>query len=470
MAEAGSKPSSFSHFTASSPSAKEKKNLTELASQADALSDDLGKQRQHCGHESTSTEISNAVDELKLLAGELRSLDTAVNAHKDLYTEAFGQDLAEIQTHLEGIFEDIADCCKEMQKANGPNTSAVGWLAKKRYVKKLQKHLEANKTTLIVMRTVLHHGKEYGMQNSPGRLAESSPHTMQEDLAILETVFASRHAIKDLHNLGSKSHEHSSSTSSAGTVDTTPAFKPGAHGRNLSSATGVDISMVEDVLPISDKKKKQDALARRFSRRGVRLAVHSSIMDTNAHEVPISLRKKWIYQARARRTPENFNAGSLSIAQLSKISEVNSSSVPDEAPPASSLHRALTTPENLNASQSPERPDSQASSVSDRLSNARQRSSSLVSSPLGRKLGNLITRLSRSNLRERRLNDKGSPQAIEQQICPPSEANTQCDLEKKERVVAAKDMSAKEKPGWSYRLTRPFVKEELTTPDFEKGF
>jgi chromosome segregation ATPase len=163
MAEAENKPTSFSHFTASSPSAEEKTDLTELASQADALSADLNKQRQHCGHESTSTEISNAAEELKLLACELRSLDTAVNANKDLYTEAFDQDLAEIQGHLGGIFEDIADCCKEMQKANGPNTSAVGWLAKKRYVKKLQKHLEANKTTLIVMRTVLHHGKEYGM-------------------------------------------------------------------------------------------------------------------------------------------------------------------------------------------------------------------------------------------------------------------------------------------------------------------
>jgi hypothetical protein len=51
-----------------------------------------------------------------------------------------------------------------MQKADGPNGSAVGWLHKKRYVGKLQKHLKANKTTLIVMRTVLHHGKEYGMQ------------------------------------------------------------------------------------------------------------------------------------------------------------------------------------------------------------------------------------------------------------------------------------------------------------------
>ncbi|OCT51037.1 hypothetical protein CLCR_08508 [Cladophialophora carrionii] len=470
MADDQDRSTSFSYFTASSSSPGDITNLIELAVQAGILSESLDKQREHCGHESTSTEISHAAEELKLLAAELRGLDAAVQVNKDLYTEAFGQDLAEIHNHLRGIFEDIADCCKEMQKANGLNTSVVGWLAKKRYVKKLQKHLEANKTTLIVMRTVLHHGKEYGMHNSPGRLAESSPHTMQEDLAILETVFASRHAIKDLHNLASKSHQQSPSTSSGGSVDTTPSSKPGAHGRNLSSATGVDVSVVEDVLPTSDKKKKQDALARRFSRRGVRLAVHSSIMDTNAHEVPISLRKKWIYQAQLRRTPEHFNTGSPSIAQLSKISEVNSSLGLDEAPPAPSRHRALTTPENLKSKESPERSDSQGSPVSDRRSEARERSSSLVSSPIGRKLGNLITRLSRSNLRERRVNDKSSAPSIEQHIYPLSEANTQGDPEKKEQCAPSKEMSAKEKPGWSYRLTRPFVKEELTTPDFEKGF
>jgi hypothetical protein len=68
------------------------------------------------------------------------------------------------------------------------------------------------------------------------------------------------------------------------------------------------------------------------------------------------------------------------------------------------------------------------------------------------------------------LNHKGSPHSIEQQIHPPGEANSHRDPEKKERGAATNEMSAKEKPGWSYRLTRPFVKEELTTPDFEKGF
>ncbi len=298
---------------------------------------------------------------------------------------------------------------------------------------------------------------------------------MQEDLAILETVFASRDAITGLQSLGKPSHEHNSSTSSAGTSDTTPSFKPGAHGRNLSSATGIDVPIIEDVLPVSEKKKKQEALARRFSRRGVRLAVHSSIMDTNAHDVPISLRNKWIQQAHLRRVPDHFNAGSPSIAQLSRISEVNSNAGADEPLPTIMLNRASTTSEDLKETNSPERSASQASAGSASLSHARMRSLSLVNSAMGKKLGGVITRLSRSSLHERKENAQSSSQAVEQDVYPSSEANDHGDREEKGKgkevdVLAKKDMSAKEKPGWSYRLTRPFVKEPLATPDYERGF
>ena len=139
-------------------------DLASLAVQADALSTNLNKLQQQCGHDSTSADISNAAEELQLLSNELVGLDAAVESNKELYTDAFSQDLAEIKVQLECIFEDISDCCSEMQKADGLHGSAVGWLTKKRYVQKLQKHLEANKTMLIVMRTVLHHGKAYGMQ------------------------------------------------------------------------------------------------------------------------------------------------------------------------------------------------------------------------------------------------------------------------------------------------------------------
>ena len=291
---------------------------------------------------------------------------------------------------------------------------------------------------------------------------------MRESLAILETVFASRKAIRDLRGLGSKTHEHTRSTSSAGSFDTTPSFRPGAHGRNLSTATGVYVPIIEDVLPMPEKSKKQEELARRFSRRGVRLAVHSSIMDTNAHDVPISLRNKWIRHAHLRRGSDRFDAASPSIAQLSRISEVNSNPGLDEPPPTSSRQQALTTSEHTSESVSPDRASSRASSVSDRL---RERSSSLRSSPLGRRLGNLISRLSSTNLRERNVSDARRSDAVEQSAYPPSENKNQGDPEKKDTGPAAKkEMSAKEKPGWSYRLTRPFVKEGLRTPDFERGF
>ncbi|OAP59976.1 hypothetical protein AYL99_04978 [Fonsecaea erecta] len=452
-----------------SSAAEETTDLRSLALRAQELSVTLDQLRQQCGHESTSSDIANVIGELKLLAAELHSLDSAVTANKELYTKAFREDLGEIRAHLGGIFEDIADCCTEMQKVDGPKTSAVGWLTKKRYVRKLQRHLEANKTTLVVMRTVLHHGKEYGTHNSPGRLAESSPHTLQEDLAILETVFASRSAIGDLQNLAKKTHEHSSSTSSSGTYDTSPSFQPGAHGRNLSSATGVEIPVMEDVLPVStaeDKRKKSDALARRFSRRGVRLAVHSSIMDTNAHDVPISLRKKWIHQAQLRHAPDHqMETSSASIAQLSKISEVNSSSGPDDEPDRS----GLSTPEHMEGRES-DNTASAASSTSGRLYPPR-RSLTLVNSPLGRRLGNVIARLSRSGTDQHDTADGDGEGTKAQEDQPQPENRMQVGKEQEEEAKGVKkEMSAKEKPGWSYRLTRPFVKSELTTPDFERGF
>jgi hypothetical protein len=151
-------------FAALPPPVNDAFKLATLALQADTLTKELDSLQGRCAHESTSVEISTAANELRLLAIELSNLDKAVKANKNLYTTAFDQDLREIQNDLEGIFEDVADCCQEMQKANSLNVGTLGWLTKKRYVKKLQKRLQAHKTTLTVMRTVLHHGKEYGRQ------------------------------------------------------------------------------------------------------------------------------------------------------------------------------------------------------------------------------------------------------------------------------------------------------------------
>lgn len=117
---------------------------------------------------------------------------------------------------------------------------------------------------------------------------------MSEDRAILESVFAkNRTAITDLDNL-SHGHTHSSSTSS----DHFPEISPGAHGRNLSFAAGVDTISVPDVLPpldvpIKDQANSGDTLARRFSKR-VGLGIHKSIMQTKATETEATLRNRWI--------------------------------------------------------------------------------------------------------------------------------------------------------------------------------
>jgi hypothetical protein len=307
--------------------------------------------------------------------------------------------------------------------------------------------------------------------SSPGRLAESSPHTLQEDLAILETVFASRDAISGLQTFEKKSHEHTSSMSSTATTDTSPSFEPGAHGRNLSTATGVDTPVIEDVLPQSDKKKQQDALARRFSRRGVRLAIHSSIMDTNAHDVPISLRKKWIHQAHVRQGAGVMTTGGPSTAQLSKISEVNSNCTVDEPPAAIHGERVLTTPDQNIENSSPEKLSSEASSGSGRLSKVRMRGAALASSPMGRQIGKLIDRLSRTSLKDRSENSKPDNQVMEEEHYPPQSADKQSDPQKKEESsVPQKQLTAREKTSWSYRLTRPFLQPEPTTPDYERGF
>lgn len=118
---------------------------------------------------------------------------------------------------------------------------------------------------------------------------------MSEDRAILGAVFAkNRSAIVDSAATRRKSiHSHSASTSS----ETAPELDPGAHGRNLSFATGVEGIEVPDVLPPKPKadEKKEDppSLSRRFSKR-VGLGVHKSILEINAEETEATLRKRWI--------------------------------------------------------------------------------------------------------------------------------------------------------------------------------
>lgn len=141
---------------------------------------------------------------------------------------------------------------------------------------------------------------------------------MSEDRAILESVFAkNRDAIGDLQD-----HEKNPGHKRTGSKSSEPGspLSPGAHGRNLSFATGVDTISVPDVLPPRDGLKKNklpsaDGLARRFSKR-VGLGVHKSIMEIKANETEIALRKRWIKADMIKHLPSIAESNANPSASL----------------------------------------------------------------------------------------------------------------------------------------------------------
>ena len=138
-------------------------DLTSLAARSAELSNDLTRLGDRCGHDGTRNEITDIAGETLRLSTTLWRLHEAIEADSedDHYTAAFRQDLDEIATELDLVFLEIGECCLEMQRADTPGP--VPWFFKKGRVSRLQKHLVALKTTLVVMRTVLYHGKDYGI-------------------------------------------------------------------------------------------------------------------------------------------------------------------------------------------------------------------------------------------------------------------------------------------------------------------
>jgi hypothetical protein len=133
-----------------------------LAGRAADLSSELYAVQQRCGH--TSADVESVANEIAMLAATLWRLHEAIAADPDRYTVSFNQDLIEITVELKIVFEEISECCEELQKADPTSGSPISWLLKKSKVHHLLKHLEALKTTLVVMRTVLHRGTEYRKQ------------------------------------------------------------------------------------------------------------------------------------------------------------------------------------------------------------------------------------------------------------------------------------------------------------------
>ena len=119
---------------------------------------------ERCGHDSIIKDITNISGELTMLSETLQVLHEAICANESAYTTAFRQDLEEIANELHMVFDEIQECSSQLQKADSPSYSAVSWFFRKGRASRLQKHLEALMSTIVVMRTVLHHGKDYGIQ------------------------------------------------------------------------------------------------------------------------------------------------------------------------------------------------------------------------------------------------------------------------------------------------------------------
>lgn len=248
---------------------------------------------------------------------------------------------------------------------------------------------------------------------------------MSEDRAILESVFAkNRNAITDLNNLNmSRSHNHSSSTSS----DLSPELSPGAHGRNLSFATGVDTISVADVLPPRDTPTKErvdagDGLARRFSKR-VGLGIHRSIMQTKASETEATLRKRWVKTDIAKPMP--------SIAEASAT--------------ISSKEKYMT---DTKATQNT------SDSVSSR---SRSNSLALIGSSVGKSLSRAIRGLSLSHKHD--IEPKGSEDGyLPSVLNAPGEQHVSGSQEKSGPASALK-----------LKLSKPNLKTPDYNEDFENG-
>lgn len=114
-------------------------------------------------HEGISTEVCAIAKELAQLSATLDELEEAISTDLNLYTAAFNEDLDEIATELVAVLVELRECCTKLRELT-INTSVVAWFFRKGHVAHFMRHLKALRGTLLVMRTVLWHGKEYGRQ------------------------------------------------------------------------------------------------------------------------------------------------------------------------------------------------------------------------------------------------------------------------------------------------------------------
>lgn len=237
---------------------------------------------------------------------------------------------------------------------------------------------------------------------------------MHEDRVILESVLATnRNAILDLHNLagsiGDKAIENSNS------LKRKPS-RAGDHHRELSESTGVDIPPIPDVLPpsaaavasekaVRAENEAEVGLKRTFSKRGVRLGVHMSILDLSAHEAPANLQQKWLQQAHLRRQvghgQPRDRRGLTALPELSRISEVDTAagSSTNLSMPPNQSQAAIVAIQEERESPAPVSKVPDNTPVPAFQQNERSPLSKRQKSSVGSKLRHVISKISITNLR-----------------------------------------------------------------------
>lgn len=147
---------------------------------------------------------------------------------------------------------------------------------------------------------------------------------MHEDRVILESVVAkNRNAILDLHNLDeARVHQQGHSSSR----DEVQAAR---NSHRTTTSTGSDVPSIPEILSAalqSQVPANPSSPSRRLSKRGVRLGVHTALLDMGARDVPKALKDKWVRQPgnTVNKQPEVGNTA----GGLPRISEVESMTSP----------------------------------------------------------------------------------------------------------------------------------------------
>ena len=137
--------------------------MTELAVQAADLSSELYGACEIVNQ--TGTEVDSMAGELAVLSAVVWRLHGDITTDIHRYTEAFMQDLEEIMQELKVVFSEVAEVRQQLPKIDNASRGTIKSFFRKSKLSHLRRHLDALKSTLMVMRTVLEHGKEYGKQS-----------------------------------------------------------------------------------------------------------------------------------------------------------------------------------------------------------------------------------------------------------------------------------------------------------------